>query len=177
VKRTPTTKATRPGNGVDRAGLTIGPTALAAVGAAPAPDRATVPGRAAQLEASLIDAWDTALETFLAGIERGLAGVRELGATLDAFGARWQASLDGAASLGAVARIAMVLAGAALLAGLVRWGIAALLPRAAVAPARFCARLGDATRGAVADLAGLAAFALGAHLLIAVLVPVPEFIQ
>jgi small-conductance mechanosensitive channel len=130
--------------------------------------------RAARLEASLLGGWDAAVDVFIAGVDKGIEGMRVLPALPDQFAHAWSARRNGASDLDALARIVAVLGGGLLVGWLARRLIAALLPRASLPPGRFIGRLGDTLRGTVADAAALAAFAVVASCMLPVLLAEPD---
>jgi moderate conductance mechanosensitive channel len=129
----------------------------------------------AQLETSLFAWWRAASSSFLTGLGHGIEGVLTLPQLPDSLARAWRALRNAPSTVEALARIAAVIGGAVLLGLFTRRLVAAALRRAAPSPTSFVPRLGAASLGALADIAGLVTFAIAASCLRDWLLGAPDF--
>jgi hypothetical protein len=129
----------------------------------------------ARLETSLFAWWHAASSSFLTGLDRGIQGVLTLPQLADGLTRAWRGRRNTASTMDALARIAAVIGGAMLLGLLAQRLTGVALRRAAPPPTSFVARLGTASLGALADAAGLVAFAIAASCLLDWLLATPDF--
>lgn len=129
-------------------------------------------GGGAELGTSFFAWWHAARGGFRTGLDRGIQGVFALPQLADGLARAWHGLSNPS---GALARIAAVIGGALLLGLLARRLIGAVLRRRAPVPTSFVARLGTASLGALADAAGLAAFAVAASCLLDWQLGEPDF--
>jgi len=138
------------------------------------------PSRAQTLEDSALGLWDYLVDTLVAGLDRGVAGLPRLPGEFDALVARWRQDRPGGLSdQSALARILAVLAGGVAAGLLVRRLVRALVRRAGAPAARFIDAFAIALRELLADLAGLGVFIVVAQQLATRLLPatgLPHFL-
>jgi small-conductance mechanosensitive channel len=132
------------------------------------------PSRARTLEESALGAWDHIVDTLVAGLDHGIAGVARLPGVLDALAVKWR---ENPTASDEATRIATALVGG-LLAGLAAWWLArALVRRPTVPPARFIDAFGAGLRVLLVDVVGVGVFVVVAGRLVTWLLPPTGFAQ